>query len=242
MSKPKKPQPAAPPPPAATSNISERSETTLRLEPDAKLNVTVLTPDKPVQPLSRNLRLFIAACIVLLAAWVPISWFFVMDTRETNPIIEFREASLTISVTYPAYATFKDELEVAMNIANRGTEEFTGNVTLLFQGAPAYPLPAESATAKLDKLAVGAGHSHRLKFALRQSPRWFSSQTIQTELSAQKGDRTFPTIKGPSIAVAWHTFPLRTINTWLGNSVVLGVIAALLWEIARKRLFGWEAK
>jgi len=33
MNKPKKPKPATPSPPAATSNIVERNETTLRLDP-----------------------------------------------------------------------------------------------------------------------------------------------------------------------------------------------------------------
>jgi hypothetical protein len=238
MKKTRRPQPSVPaPPPASIGNL------TLKLEPDANLRVTIPTPEKPPQPLSRSLRWFIAVFATLFVLWGGLNAFYVIRTEDTTQPVEFDDARVAVAITYPTYVTFRDDLDLVLNIANRGAEDFTGNVTIVFQGAvPAYPLPAESATAKIEKLAPGAGHSHRLKFALRQKPPWIGGGTINTLVRVATNERSFQPKTGPTISVAHVTLPLRTINAWLGNSVVLGVIAALIWEVVRKRLLGWEAK
>jgi hypothetical protein len=102
-------------------------------------------------------------------------------------------------------------------------------------------LASETTTIKIEKLSPNACVTSRMKFALRQQTRFFSGEVIPTRLLIATDDRSFQPVAGPPIAVAPLPF-LRTINSWLGNSVVAAAIAALLWEIMRKRLLGWEAK
>ncbi len=215
MSKPKKPRPTAP----------------------------ASQPASADNQINRNLRWFIRVCFVIAAAWLLLSFFYVVRTEDSPRTIEFKDAKIAVALTHPTYATFRDDLDLTLNVTNLGPEDFTGAVTIVFQGgAPAYPLPAETASARIEKLASGAGYSHRLKFALRQNPPLVGGGAINTSLRVATGDCSFKPEAGPPISVAHVALPLRTINSWLGNSVVLGVIAALIWEVIRKRFFGWEAK
>jgi hypothetical protein len=236
MKKAKKPRPAAP-----RLRPVNAGDLTLKLEPDANLRVTVLTPEKPQQPLARNMRLLISVFTVLFAMWVWLNWRYVIPT-EYPPPLEFSGAPITVSLAHPTYVAFRDEAELELTVANRGSEDFTGNVTIIFQGnVPAGPLPQEMTTVKITDLVAGASHAHRLKFALRQQTRWFSSEAIRTRLQISSDARPVQSLDGPLINIAPVPL-LQTINAWLKNSVVLAVVAALLWEVTRKRFLGWEAK
>jgi hypothetical protein len=240
MKKPRKPQPAA-----ATQFTLAASDLTLKLDPKTSLSVMVHTPDKPLK-LHRNLLLFLIVCAILFALWLVHNWMYVMRTTESWQPIAFRDAQLDVAVTYPNYATFGEETELLLNVTNRGNEKFSGEVTLLFEGViPAFPLPGEAGTAKLEQLPPGARSSHRVKFAVRQKPAWFNNGTIPVRLLVITDDCVFRPQDGPGIALAHIGLPLRAVNNFLSSPVglaLIGAVGLLLWEVIRKALFGWEAK
>jgi hypothetical protein len=229
--------------PAQTTNpvtLSLPSPLKLQLDPNAHLQVTILTPEKSPPPLTRSMRFLIAAVFLFGLLW-SFLWLRYLTSSYPQPT-EFNAASLSIAMVHPAYVAYGDETEMELTVVNRGSQSFTGAVTVSFPGAvPVRPLPSETTTMKIEKLASGASATHRLKFALRQQARLFGGEVIPTALQITTDERSFQPTPGPPIAIAPLPF-LRTINSWLSNSVVVAAVAALIWEVLRKRFLGWEAK
>ncbi len=220
--------------------LSLPSPLKLQFDPNAQLQITVVTPDKPDTPLKRSLLLVIAIVIILTLLWFLLSLRYLALSYPQST--EFNAASLSIAMVHPAYVAYGDDAEMELTVTNRGSQNFTGAVTVSFPGAvPVRPLASETTTMKIEKLASGASATHRLKFALRQQARLFSGEVIPTALQITTDERSFQPTPGPQIAIAPLPF-LRTINSWLSNSVVVAAVAALIWEVLRKRFFGWEAK
>ena len=216
------------------------SPLTLQFDPDAQLQVTVVTPEKPNAHLRPSLLWLIASVIVLTLLWFLLSLRYLALSYPQS--IEFNAASLSIAMVHPAYVAYGDDAEMELTVTNRASQSFTGAVTVSFPGAvPVRPLASETTTVKIEKLAPGASATHRLKLALRQQARLFSGEVIPTALQIATDERSFQPTPGPQIAIAPLPF-LRTINSWLSNSVVVAAVAALIWEVLRKRFLGWEAK
>jgi len=235
------PQPiAAPAQTADPITLSLASPLKIQFDSDSQLRITVVTPEKPPAPLNRWMR-----SLILGVFLIALLWFF-LSTRylalRFPPPAEFNDASLSIALAHPAYVAYGDEAEMELTVANIGGQSFTGSVTVNFPGGiPVRPLASETTTIKIEKLSPNACVTSRLKFALRQQTRLFSGEVIPTRLLIATDDRSFQPVAGPPIAVAPLPF-LRTINSWLGNSVVAAALAALRREVMRKRLVGWEVK
>jgi hypothetical protein len=229
--------------PAQTTDpitLSLASPLKIQFDSDSQLRITVVTPEKPPAPINRWMRSLIIGVFLIALLWFFLSMRYL--ALRFPPPAEFNDASLSIALAHPAYVAYGDEAEMELTVANVGGQSFTGSVTVNFPGGvPVRPLASETTTIKVEKLSPNACVTSRLKFALRQQTRLFSGEVIPTRLLIATDDRSFQPVAGPPIAVAPLPF-LRTINSWLGNSVVAAAIAALLWEIMRKRLLGWEAK
>jgi hypothetical protein len=233
------PQPTAAQP-ANPITLSLNSPLKIQFDAGSQLQITVVTPEKPPAPLNRWMRSLIIVVFLGALLWSFISFLYL--PLKFPPSTESNDASLSIALAHPAYVAYGDEVEMDLSVTNIGAQSFTGGVTINFPGGvPVRPLAPETTTIKIEKLSPNACVTSRLKFALRQQTRLFSSEMIATRLLIANDDRSFPPVAGPQIAIAPLPF-LRTINSWLGNSVVLTAIAALLWEVMIKRFFGWEAK
>lgn len=235
--------------PAQTANpvtLSLASPLKIQFDSGSQLQVTVVTPEKPAAPLNRSMR-FLILGFSLSVFLVALLWLFLCMPylKPSFPQSAITDASLSIALTHPAYVAYGDEAEMEVTITNLGDRSFTGAVTVNFSGAvPVRPLASETTTIKVEKLGANASLTHRMKFALRQQTRLFSGEIIPTGLQIITDDCSFQPVAGPQIAVAPLPF-LRTINSWLSNYVVItavAAVAALLWEVMRKRLLGWEAK
>ncbi|HKX33453.1 MAG TPA: hypothetical protein VJ302_37595 [Blastocatellia bacterium] len=236
MKKGKKSRPAPSAPTAV--NIGDL---TLKLEPDTNLRVTVISPEKAPQPLNRMLLALIVVVIATSAALFFLNVMYVVPT-DFPPPIEFSGPPVSVSLTCPTYVAFKDEAEMALMVTNRSAESYTGNLTVIFKGkVPASPLPDGTTTLKIDKMAAGASHSYRLKFALCHQTQFFCGETIQTVLQLAGDKHPMQALDGPLIRIA--PLPMiRTAMAWLSSSAALLAVAALVWEVTRKRLLGWEAQ
>lgn len=167
-------------------------------------------------------------------------WCFVLPIEFFSPI-EFKDRSLFVSLRHSTYVAFGDEAEIDLSVTNDASESFSGEVTVVFKGdVGAQPLPSESTTFKIENLVSGASGSHRLKFALASKPRWFSGQSVGTAVQVSSATAPVQALPGPEIRITPIPF-MRTIISLLSNSAIVAFLAALLWEVARKRLFGWEA-
>ncbi|MGH9847573.1 MAG: hypothetical protein ACREEM_53465 [Blastocatellia bacterium] len=94
---------------------------------------------------------------------------------------------------------------------------------------------------KLEPLAAGASATQRIRFSLGQNTRWFSREAIRLELQAASGRQQFHASIPEPILIA--AIPAqRTMHDRLINSTFGAAVALLLWEVIRKRFFGWEAK
>jgi hypothetical protein len=230
----------APAQPPNSTTLSLASPLKIQFDSDSQLRITVVMPEKPPAPLNRWMRSLIIGVFLIALLWIFLSMRY-LALRFPQPA-EFNDASLSIALAHPAYVAYGDEAEMELTVTNIGGQSFTGSVTVNFPGGvPVRPLASETATIKIEKLSPNACVTSRMKFALRQQTRFFSGEVIPTRLLIATDDRSFQPVAGPPIAVAPLPF-LRTINSWLGNSVVAAAIAALLWEVMRKRLLGWEAK
>jgi hypothetical protein len=229
--------------PAQTANpitLSLASPLKIQFDAGSQLQITVVTPEKPPAPLNRLMRSLITGVFLLATLWFYISFLYL--PLKFPPPADANDASLSIAMAHPAYVAYGDEAEMDLTVTNIGGQSFSGSVTINFPGrVPVRPLVSETTTIKIEKLSPNACVTSRLKFALRQQTRWLSGEMIPTRLLIATDDRSFQPVAGPQIAVAPLPF-LRTINSWLGNSAILGAVAALLWEVVRKRFFGWEAK
>jgi len=240
MAKAKQPaQPPIPQPPAPIV-LNLPSPLTLKLEPDAQLNVSVITPEKPKPPFNRLLAGFAAIFIGLAGFWLYLFYTYIVP--RNYPVTTIRDASLSVAIAFPTYFTPGDEAEMEFNIANGGAESFTGHLTVCFaDGAPVRPVPPETTTLEVQNLAPGASRSHRLKVALGKSPALFGGETVNSSLRLSTAQCAFQPIAGPQLQTAPWPY-LRTINNWLSSTGVIAAIAAFLWEVMKKTVFGWEAK
>jgi hypothetical protein len=235
------PQPIAAP--AQTDDpitLSLASPLKIQFDADSQLRITVVTPEKPPAPLNRLMRSLIIGVFLIALLWLFL-WMRYLALSYPQSA-EFKDASLSIALAHPAYIAYGDETEMELTVTNIGGQSFTGSVTVNFPGGvPVRPLASETTSIKIEKLSPNACVTSRLKFALRQQTRMFSGEVIPTRLLIATDDRSFNPVAGPQIAVAPLPF-LRTINSLLSNSVVVAAIVALLWEVMRKRLLGWEVK
>src|SRR5262249_44877466 len=149
--------------------------------------------------------------------------------------------TLSAVVAHPGYAAFGDLTEFDLTVTNLGNDPFNGQVTISFKGnIPVQPSPSESTTLKLEPLAPGASATQRLNFSLGRQTGWFSGESLRTELQATSGAQRFHAPIPQPVLVAAIPYP-RTLHDWLRNSVLSAAVAVLLWEVIRKRFFGWEA-
>jgi len=236
--------------PVQTTNpitLSLASPLKIQFDSGSQLQVTVVAPEKPSAPLNRSMR-FLIISVSLSVFLGALLWLFLCMpylNLSFPQSAKFGDASLSIALTHPAYVAYGDEAEMELTVTNLGSQSFTGAVTVNFSGAvPVRPLASETTTINIEKLGANASITHRLKFALRQQTQLFSGEVIPTGLQIITDDCSFQPVAGPQIAVAPLPF-LRTINSWLSNYVVVtsvAAVAALLWEVMRKRILGWEAK
>lgn len=211
---------------------------TLKLEPDTHLRVTMVTPEKLESPLGVGILSLIAGTVIFTALFLFLYAYFVLQTEFSSPI-EFKGVS--VSLRHSTYVAFGDEAEIDLSVTNSGTQPFSGEVTVVFKGdVGAQPLPSQSTTFKVENLVSGASGSHRLKFALAGKWRRFSEQPVGTAVQVSSAAVPAQALPGPEIRITPIPF-LRTIISLMSNSAIIAALAALLWEVARKRVFGWEA-
>jgi len=232
---------AAAPSPQPAPVIALPDSLQLTLEPDARINVTIATEEQPARPLNpRLVRLILfvaAACFVWLALYLKY-----LQPRTHSAPVALSGSTLVAIVSHPAYIAFGDIAELDLSVTNRGNEPFTGQITLLFQGnIPIQPFPAENTTMKLEPLAAGASATQRIRFSLGQNTRWFLREALRTELRAASATQQFRASIAEPILVAAIPYP-RTTHDRLLNSSLSAAVVLLLWEVIRKRFFGWEAK
>ncbi len=239
MAKPKKDPPAAPSQPTPAPQFPD--SLTLKLEPDARIQVTVAQAEQPAKPLNRWLKWLIYAVIILGGCWLGVYGKYIQP-RAYSPGIELSGTALSAKLSHPSFVAFGDEAELDVTITNTGDDTFNGFVTLIFNGNVApLPLPPETTRLEIKDLSGKASATHRVKFALGESPQWFSGESIRIGLQASSANQRFNS-RGESI-IRIAPFPyLRTFSSALSGSAVIIAVAALLWEVVRKRFFGWEAK
>ena len=213
----------------------------LKLDPDAHVRVTVTAPEQVRQPLSIGMHILVAGIAIAAALGLFVYWLFVLPTEFFSPI-EFKDTSVSVSMTYPTYVAFGDEAEMALSVTNHGSKGFTGQITVIFKGnVGARPLPSGSTAIEIKDLVAGASSANRLRFAFAMDPGWFSEETIGTTLQVSSTAAPVQALPGPEIGIAPVPF-LRTLINLITSSAIVVAVAALLWEVVRKRLLGWEAK
>ncbi|MGH8569341.1 MAG: hypothetical protein ACREXU_15360 [Gammaproteobacteria bacterium] len=231
MTKPKRLRPGPPVP----------RDLVLKLDPDAHVRVTVTAPQKVRQPLSIGMHILVAGIAIAAALGLFVYWLFVLPADLFSPI-EFKDTSVSVSITYPRYVAFGDEAEMALSVTNHGSEVFTGQITVIFKGnVGARPLPPGRTAIEIKDLVAGASSANRLRFAFARDPGWFSEETIATTLQVSSTAAPAHALPGPEIRVAPVPF-LRTSINLITSSAIVVAVAALLWEVVRKRLLGWEAE
>jgi hypothetical protein len=213
----------------------------LKLDPDAHVRVTVTAPELVRQPLSIGMHILMAGIAIAAALGLFVYWLFVLPTEFFSPT-EFKDTSMSVSITHPTYVSFGDEAEMALSVTNQGSKVFTGQITVIFKGnVGARPLPSETTAIEIKDLVAGASSANRLRFAFAMDPGWFSKETIGTTLQISSTAAPVQTLPGPEIGVAPVPF-LRTLINLISSSAIVAAVFVLLGEVVRKRLLGWEAK
>ncbi len=236
-----KPKAATPPPVQPAPVIAFPDSLRINLAPDARINVTLAAAAEP----ARTLNPWLKRLFFLVAAFV-VFWFM-LYSRYVSPHtyskpVTLSGTSLSAMVSHPAYAAFGDLTELDLTVVNLGADPFTGQVALNFKGnIPAIPFPSESTSLKLESLPPGASATQRLKFSLGRQTGWFSGESLRTEVQLTAGAQRSRALMDQPILVAAIPYP-RTTHERLLNSSLTAAIALLLWEVIRKRFFGWEAK
>src|SRR5262245_57680391 len=127
MAKGKPPTQPTAPQPAAPLVLNLPAPLTLKLEPDARLSVTVIAPENPKPQFNRRLAGFAAIFIGLAGFWLYLFYTYIVP-RSFPPTTTIRDASLSVAIAFPTYFTPGDEAEMEFNIANEGAEPFTGHL------------------------------------------------------------------------------------------------------------------
>ena len=211
---------------------------TLRLDPDVPLQVKLSKLDKPPASLSPWLYAYVVLTILVSGAWLFLWGSYVLP-RSYSPPIDAPPVSVTL--VQPAYVAFGDEAGLEVTVTNRGTDPVTGTVTVMFTGpVAARPVPPETTTAKFDGLAGGASVTQRLKFALAQTPAWFSQDTVRLALQVTVGEQRVRPATELQMLIAPLPY-LSTVTSVLFGSAFVSAVAAFLWDIFKKRVLNVEA-
>ncbi|MGH9847572.1 MAG: hypothetical protein ACREEM_53460 [Blastocatellia bacterium] len=126
---PREKKPAPPSQPAPVFALPDSLQ--IKLEPDARINVTVAAAERPARPLNRwLLRLFLVVAVGCFL-WLVLYWKYVKPQVYSDPVI-LNGSPLSVVVTHPAYIAFGDVIELDLSVANRGAEAFNGQITLIF--------------------------------------------------------------------------------------------------------------
>ncbi len=237
MSKSKTP-PAATPLPQPLS-LSLSTPVNVQFAPDANVKVTVITPDKPPFKLDWKLAMLIWVSFTGLSIWFLLYQTHVLNRTYSSSPIALAGSPLTVKVVHPSRVAFGDEAEMDVVISNQSNDSFTGQVVVSLESAHA--LPNETMAIKLEALGSHESKTHRLKFELEPKACWLCGGIIRTSLLTYADKRQLSATTGAEIPIARLPFA-RTLILWLRNSALTVAIAALLWEMARKLVFKWEAK
>ena len=166
------------------------------------------------------MHILVAGIAIAAALGLFVYWLFVLPTEFFSPI-EFKDTSVSVSMTYPTYVAFGDEAEMALSVTNHGSKVFTGQITVIFKGnVGARPLPSGSTAIEIKDLVAGASSANRLRFAFAMDPGWFSEETIGTILQVSSTAAAVQALPGPEIGIASVPFLRTLINliTKLCNS------------------------
>jgi hypothetical protein len=237
MSKKKKQPSAAPSPTLHT--LSLPSPLSVSFDPNTSIKVAVAPPEKALVRMGLQLAILLAAFAVLVVIWSLLFYRYVVERAYSPQPISLSGTPLSVAMAYPARVAFGDEAELDLIVANLGNDSFTGNVVVSFEGA--HLLPNETGAVKVESLSSKESKTYRLKFALLPKASWWSGGAVRTSLQAYSGNRQLSSVNGADIPIARLPYA-RTLILWLRNSVLTGAVALLLWEVVRKRFFGWEAK
>ncbi len=236
MSKPKTP-------PVTTStqplSLSLSSPLNIQFAPDANIKVTVATPDKPPFKPNWQLTLLILASLAVLPLWFLLFLTHVLERTHSPQPIPLAGSPLTVKLIHPARVAFGDEVEMDVVITNQGNDNFTGQVIIALEAA--HPLPNETTAVKLENLGSRESKTHRLKFELEPKACSLCGGIVRASLQAYAGNRQLSSTIGADIPISWLPYA-RSLILWLRSSVLTGAVALLLWEVARKLVFKWEAK
>lgn len=237
---PKQPPSAAPLPQPLSLSLS--SPVSLQLAPDTNIKVTVATPDKPPFKLNWQLAMLIWIFFAGLYLWFLLYRMHVLERSHTKPI-SLAGTPLTVRMVHPARVAYGDESEMDVVITNQGNDSFTGQVIIALEAA--HPLPNETSAVKLETLGHHESKTHRLKFELEPKACQLCGGIARTSLQAYADKRPLPTITAADVPIARLPYA-RSMLLWLRSSTLtlaaIVAIAALLWEVARKTIFKWEAK
>lgn len=232
----KKSQPASAVP--TQVSLSLPSSLTLNFDAQSPLKVS-MTSDKPEQKLNLYLLLLVILFLTGAAIWLPGYWYFVVERGYSPQPIALPNTSLSARMAYPARVAFGEEAELDLILTNQGTDIFTGNLVVSLENA--HLLPNETGTLKVENLGSKESRTFRLKFSLLPKPGTFSGGVVRTTLQASSNTRLLSSTAGDEIPIARLQYA-RSLILWLRNSAITLAVAALLWEVARKLLFKWEAK
>lgn len=236
MNKPKTPPASASPQPLS---LALPSPLGIQIEPGAKVEVTVVTPNKPPFKLNWQMAMLICVFVVGLIFWMRLYQTYVLERTHSPQPIPLTGTPLTVKVVHPARVAFGDEVEMDVVITNQGNDSFTGQVTIALEAA--HPLPNETTAVKLENLGSRESKTHRLKFELEPKACSLCGGIVRASLQTYAGNRQLSSTTGANIPISWLPYA-RSLILWLRSSVLTGAVALLLWEMTRKLVFKWEAK
>ncbi|MGH9799845.1 MAG: hypothetical protein ACRD82_05725 [Blastocatellia bacterium] len=177
-----------------------------------------------------------------LYVWFLLYRMHVMERIYSKPI-PLAGSPLVVKMVHPARVAFGDEVEMDAVITNQGNDSFTGQVIISLESAHA--LPNETTAIKLEALGSHETKTHRLKFETEPKACWLCGGIVRTSLLTYADRRQLSVTNAAEIPIARLPYA-RSMLLWLRSSTltlaVIIAIAALLWEMARKLIFKWEAK
>lgn len=221
-------------------NVQFPTSLSLKLEPDTLVRVAIDKPEQPPPPINIALKVLSGAVITLFL--ILLSLFVIYIQPRQSYDVKISGTSLSTIVSHNSYVAFGDEAEIDITIRNDGNESANGALVLLFNGnIHTLPLPSETTKTDIKELVPGASSTHRLKFALGYPPQWFSNKMTHLTVIFVSGKQQFRSQSHSAFSIAPIPY-LRTVSFSLLGSALTGAIAMLLWEVIRKRLFGWEAQ
>jgi hypothetical protein len=234
----KKKQPSAVPSPSSYT-LSLPSPLSVSFDPNTSIKVAVATPEKAPVRMGLRLAILLAAFAVSVVIWSLLFYRHVVDRAYSRQPISLTGTPLSVAMAYPARVAFGDEAELDLIVANLGNDSFTGNFVVSLEGA--HLLPNETGAVKVESLSSKESKTYRLKFALLPKASLWSGGAVRTSLQAYSGNQQLSAVTGAEIPIARLPYA-RSLILWLRSSALTLAVAALLWEVARKLVFKWEAK